>query len=196
MFAFIINSLALGFGLTMDAFTVSIANTLREPGMSRRKMMGTSGMYAFFQALMSMTGWFCVHTIVQVFSRFTLFIPWIALCLLCYIGGKMVWEGIKSRKGRKEEDKQEVQVLDLKTLILQAVATSIDALSVGFAIASYSAAKAFAASVIIAAVTFCICFLGCLFGAQAGKKLEGKADIAGGVVLVCIGLEIWLTGIL
>lgn len=89
------NSVLLGVGLAMDAFSVSLANGLNEPHMSRRRMLGIAGMFAAFQALMPMTGWVCVHTIVQYFRAFEKLIPWIALALLGFIGGKMLIEGIR-----------------------------------------------------------------------------------------------------
>ena len=85
--------------------------------------------------------------------------------------------------------------LSTHTLILQAVATSIDALSVGFAIAEYNALMAFAASLIIAVVTLAICLGGIKIGKKAADKLEGKASILGGLILIGIGLEIWISNI-
>lgn len=99
---FFVNSVLLGVGLTMDAFSVSLANGLNEPKMRKKKMCGVAGVYAFFQALMPMTGWICVHTIVQYFRMFEKFIPWIALILLLYIGGKMLWDGFRNDE---EEEK-------------------------------------------------------------------------------------------
>ena len=90
---FFFNSVLLGVGLAMDAFSVSLANGLNEPHMSRRRMLGIAGVFAAFQALMPMTGWVCVHTIVQYFRAFEKLIPWIALALLGFIGGKMLIEG-------------------------------------------------------------------------------------------------------
>ena len=92
---FFFNSVLLGVGLAMDAFSVSLANGLNEPHMSRRRMLGIAGVFAAFQALMPMTGWVCVHTIVQYFRAFEKLIPWIALALLGFIGGKMLIEGIR-----------------------------------------------------------------------------------------------------
>ena len=128
---FFVNSVLLGVGLTMDAFSVSLANGLNEPKMRKKKMCGVAGVYAFFQALMPMTGWICVHTIVQYFRAFEKFIPWIALILLLYIGGKMLWDGFRNDE---EEEKPGVGAW---ALFVQGVATSIDALSVGFTIAEY-----------------------------------------------------------
>ena len=149
--SFFINSILLGVGLAMDAFSVSLANGLNEPHMKKPKMCLIAGVFGFFQALMPMIGWVCVHTIVQyfrfqiimpligwfcvhtiaeAFEAFQKFIPWIALLLLSYIGGKMLIEGIRA-KG-EELEKTEV---GFGALIVQGIATSIDALSVGFTIA-------------------------------------------------------------
>ncbi len=167
----------------MDAFSVSIANCLANPRMNRVGMIGMASSYGFFQFLMPMVGWFCVHTIITVFEKFQPFIPWIAFILLLYIGGKMVLEGIR---GEAEEGKK----LTFGILMIQSVATSIDALSVGFTIAEYQAAMALVASLIIATVTFGICMGGALIGKKAGSHLSGKASILGGSILIAIGLEI------
>lgn len=187
---FFINSILLGVGLAMDAFSVSLANGLNEPKMKKPKMCGIAGVFAFFQALMPMLGWICVHTIVQAFSAFEVCIPWIALGLLGFIGGKMLVEGIKGGDG--EEEKGGV---GFAALMLQGVATSIDALSVGFTIADYGWLMALVCSLIIAAVTFVICMAGLALGRKFGTKLAGKATILGGVILIAIGIEIFVTGV-
>ena len=96
-FLFFLNSALLGVGLAMDAFSVSMANGLHDPGMSRKRMCIIAGTFGVFQAVMPMTGWVCVHTIVEMFSSFETFIPWIALALLGYIGGKMLIDGAECR---------------------------------------------------------------------------------------------------
>jgi putative Mn2+ efflux pump MntP len=188
---FIFNSMMLGVGLAMDAFCVSMTNGLHEPQMSKKRTMGIAGVYAGFQFLMPMIGWICVSTIASYFKAFSKLIPWIALGLLCYIGGKMLWEGL-----HHHEEKSEDVRLGMKELILQGIATSIDALSVGFTIASYGVWDALAASLIIGAVTFVICILGVKLGKKFGTMLEDKANIVGGLILIGIGLEIFLTGLL
>lgn len=188
-FLFVFNSILLGVGLAMDAFSVSLANGLNEPRMSTSRMGGIAGVFAFFQALMPMLGWLCIHTIVNTFQVFEKMIPWIALALLCYIGGSMLREGIKG--GQAEE---ELHRVGFAGLMVQGVATSIDALSVGFTIADYEFGMALSASLIIAAVTFVICFCGLEIGKRVGTRLAGKASILGGVILIFIGLEIFLTG--
>ena len=93
----------IAIGLAMDAFSVSLANGLNEPCMRNRRMCLIAGVFAFFQALMPMIGWICVHTIVQYFQAFEKFIPWIALFLLCWIGGKMLYDGIKNKDSDAEK---------------------------------------------------------------------------------------------
>ncbi len=189
-FMFFVNSIMLGVGLAMDAFSVSMANGLNETNMKKGKMCTVAGVFAFFQALMPMIGWICVHTIVQYFSAFEKFIPWIALVLLLFIGGKMLIDGVKSKDS--EEEKHGVGVA---ALLVQGVATSIDALSVGFTIAEYNWIMALVAALIIAAVTFVICMAGIAIGKKFGTKLSNKAQIFGGVILIIIGIEIFVTGI-
>ena len=185
---FISNSILLGVGLAMDAFSVSVANGLNEPGMRKRKVCLIAGTFAVFQALMPMLGWICVHTIVELFSAFDTFVPWIALILLAFIGGKMIWDGI-----RKRSDDAEVLGVGFGALMIQGIATSIDALSVGFTIADYDLLHAVSASLIIAAVTFIICVGGLIAGRKIGTKLSDKAQIFGGVILIGIGLEIFIS---
>ncbi len=187
---FFVNSIMLGVGLAMDAFSVSLANGLHEPEMKKNKMCGIAGVFAIFQALMPMLGWICVHTIVRYFNAFEKFIPWIALVLLLFIGGKMLIEGIKG-----DSDEMETSKVGLGALMVQGVATSIDALSVGFTIVDYDLLMAVVASVIIAAVTFVICMIGLLVGKKVGMRLSNKANILGGIILVIIGIEIFVTGV-
>ena len=188
-FVFFLNSALLGVGLAMDAFSVSLANGLHDPHMSRRRGAIIAGTFGVFQAVMPMTGWLCVHTIVELFSAFERFVPWIALALLGYIGGKMLMEGIKG------EEAEEAAELSAGALFMQGVATSIDALSVGFTISEYGWLMALVCSLIVATVTFFICEAGLSLGKKFGTKLSGKASILGGVILIGIGVEIFISGV-
>lgn len=187
---FFINSILLGIGLAMDAFSVSLANGLNEPGMKKSRMSLIAGTFGFFQALMPMLGWVCVHTIVKYFNSFEKLIPWIALALLLYLGIKMIAEGI-----RNPEETEEIKSLGFKLLMVQGVATSIDALSVGFTIADYDLVMALVCALIIAAVTYIICIAGLLIGKKVGTVLAGKANILGGIILIGIGIEIFVKGV-
>lgn len=185
-FSFFFTSIMLGTGLAMDAFSVSLANGLNEPTMKQRRMCGVAGVFALFQFTMPMIGWICVSSVARLFGVFEKFIPWIALILLGYIGGKMLYEGIKN----KEEEKAAVGI---KGLLVQGIATSIDALSVGFTIAEYNWIEALLACLVIGVVTLFICYAGLGIGKKAGTKLAGKAGILGGAILIFIGLEIFIT---
>ncbi len=187
-FMFFFNSILLGVGLAMDAFSVSLANGLHEPNMKAGKMGLIAGVFAIFQGLMPLIGWVCIHTVLQYFQAFEGLIPWIALILLSFIGGKMLMDALK---GCDEEDC--VRELTIGTLLVQGIATSIDALSVGFTIADYDLLAAILAAVMIAAVTFVICFAGIAVGKKVGTRLAGKAGIFGGILLVFIGIEIFVT---
>ena len=194
-FLFFFNSLLIGIGLAMDAFSVSLANGLNEPDMLRGKILGVSGIFGIFQGVMPLIGWFCVHSIASAFSVFEKFIPWIALGLLGYIGGKMLKEGIDEFKCKSEggEECPIPKKLGLSALLVQGVATSIDALSVGFTISDYNALQAVVCALLIAVVTFAICFAGVILGKKFGTALAGKSAIFGGAILIFIGLEIFIT---
>lgn len=211
---FLVNSVLLGVGLAMDAFSVSLANGLTDHGMKPAKMLAVSGVYALFQWFMPLAGWILVHTAVEHFAILTGVVPLIALILLSWIGGKMIVEGVqeiraekKEKKSDKSADKAESESADkaegdgrgsahpltIKLLLLQGVATSIDALSVGFTIADYGFWMALLAAVIIGLITWALCFGGLAVGKRFGVKLAGKATLVGGIILVGIGLEILIS---
>lgn len=197
-FSFFFNSILIGIGLAMDAFSVSLANGLNEPDMSNKRTVGISGIFAIFQGIMPLIGWFCIHSIATAFSAFEKVIPWIALILLGYIGGKMLYEGIKEFKCRLEGGKEcpIPERLGLTSLLVQGIATSIDALSVGFTISHYNLLQALVCALLIASVTFGICFAGLIIGRKFGTALAGKSAIFGGAILIFIGLEIFITSFL
>ena len=187
------NSILLGVGLAMDACAVSMANGLNDPNMKVRKVVLVALIFAFFQALMPMIGWICVRTVAQQFDKFTVAIPYIALALLGFIGGKMIYEGVTHKENSSEH--QSHKNLTAVVLLTQAVATSIDALSVGFTVSSYDVWQALTSVAIIALVTFAICVGGVYVGKKFGTKLGNKAEIFGGIILIGIGLEILITGV-
>lgn len=190
-FTFFFNSILLGIGLAMDAFSVSLANGLNESGMKKRRMCAVAGVFSLFQFAMPMIGWTCVCSVARWFQAFERWIPWIALVLLCFIGGKMLWEGIQNKDSDEEKP-----AVGLVALIVQGVATSIDALSVGFTISDYNLGEALLACLLIGAVTFLICLGGIAIGKKAGTSLANKAGILGGVILIFIGIEIFVTGLI
>lgn len=190
-FSFFFTNIMLGVGLAMDAFSVSLANGLNEPRMKKHKMCGIAGIFATFQFAMPVIGWICVSTIAQLFVAFEKCIPWIALILLGYIGGKMLYEGIQNKSSSEEAPS-----VGIRSLLVQGVATSIDALSVGFTISHYSYFEAMLAGLLIGVVTFLICFAGLEIGKRAGTKLANKAGILGGIILIFIGFEIFISSLL
>ena len=206
-FQFFLNSILFGIGLAMDAFSVSLANGLKSPKMKMQKMLLIAAVFAIFQAMMPLIGWFFVTKLVDVFSAFEKFIPYISLILLCYIGGKMLYEGIDCYKEEKNQAKNgEAEIaketecpciseVTIGALLLQGVATSIDALSVGFTIAHLTFPLALLEASIIAIVTFGICFGGICIGKKFGTVLSSKASIFGGAILVAIGFEIFISSL-
>ena len=187
-FQFFFTSILMGAGLAMDAFSVSLANGLNEPKMSGRKMSGVAGIFAAFQFFMPMIGWICVSTIAHLFGAFEKLIPWIAFILLGYIGGKMLYEGITCKCSECEKS-----AVGLGALAVQGIATSIDALSVGFTISNYNLWEALLSCALIGGVTFLICFAGLAIGKKAGTALAGKAGILGGSILIFIGIKIFVS---
>lgn len=186
---FYINSILLGAGLAADAFSVSLANGLNEPHMKKSKTLGIAGVFGIFQTVMPMIGWFLVTKLIEAFKTFEKFIPYIALILLLYIGGKMLIEGIKN------EESDQKAALSFTDLLIQGIATSIDALSVGFTIANYGFGEALIETIIIGVTTFIICVCGLQIGKKFGTKLANKAGILGGVILIAIGIEIFIKGV-
>lgn len=200
-FTFFVTSALLGVGLAMDAFSVSLANGLHEPSMRPRKMCLIAGVFAGFQALMPMIGWFCVHTISHRFAAFEKAVPWIALALLGAIGCSMLRNGLGGESGASGDDDAAVgsttaRKFGAAALLVQGVATSIDALSVGFTISQYSIWQAIVCAAIIAGITFFICIAGILLGRTLGTRLGGKAEILGGCILIGIGIEIFVSRVI
>ena len=194
-FPFFFNSILIGTGLAMDAFSVSLANGLHEPDLSNKKSIGIAGVFGVFQGIMPLIGWFCVHKIATAFSFFENLIPWIALVLLGYIGGKMLYEGIREYKCKAQGGTEcpVPQRLGFSAILVQGLATSIDALSVGFTISEYNGIQAAVCALLIMAVTFAICLAGVHIGKKFGTVLSGGSAIFGGSILIFIGLEIFIT---
>ena len=188
-FEFFVVSAMFGIGLAMDAFSVALANGMNEKRMKVGRMCTVAGIFAFFQALMPLLGWVAVHTVLEYFHGFSKFIPYIALALLAYIGGKMIYEGL-----HKNCDCEDCAV-GISGLIVQGIATSIDALSVGLDIGHYDFSGALVCALVIAALTFIICMFGVWAGKKFGNMLSSKATVFGGVILVCIGIYIFIKGV-
>ena len=191
--AFFLNSILFGVGLAMDAFSVSVAAGLASPHMEKSRMLRIAGTFAFFQIAMPLIGWVCVHTIAERFALFQKAIPWIALILLLFLGGRMIAEELAKKGAAEETDAEDLGGAEL---FAQGVATSIDALSVGFTIAELGWQAALCEALIIGLVTLIICLGGLRLGRAFGEKLAGKAGYLGGIILIAIGLEIFIKGVL
>ena len=182
----IVELLLTAIGLSMDAFAVSVCK-----GLGMRKMRYDQALviglyFGVFQALMPLLGWLLGTS----FSRYIqAFDHWIAFVLLLFIGGKMVWDTL--HEDGKEEKEFAKERLDLKELLLMAVATSIDALAMGitFAFLSVSIGKA---SGLIGCTTFVISALGVFIGNRFGAKYKDKASLTGGIILILIGCKVLL----
>lgn len=188
---FFLNSIGLGVGLAMDAFSVSLANGLNEPNMKKSKTAAIAGTFAVFQAIMPLLGWFLITTVVQYFTILEKFIPYVALILLSYIGIKMIVEGVDDKPEQVEN-----KSLNFGALIVQGVATSIDALSAGFSMVEYTLVLSLVSVAIISAITFVICVIGVILGKKFGTVFAGKASLVGGIILIVIGLEIFIKGVI
>jgi putative Mn2+ efflux pump MntP len=199
MLKLILSGLALGVGLAMDASAVSMANGLNDNKMRLKKIFLIAGMFGLFQGLMPLLGYILGHTLYEALDFIEKYhiIPIIALVILFIIGSHMIVEGINEIIERKkgEDSESNPTSLTLKLLIIQAIATSIDALSVGIVISDYSVANAIVTSIIIALVTFMICIPSVYIGKRVGLKLGPYAQILGGSILVIIGFIIFFTGI-
>jgi putative Mn2+ efflux pump MntP len=196
----LITSVLLGVGLAMDAFSVSIANGLADSGMKTGRMFSIAGTFAGFQFMMPMAGWLLVTEAARLFKWFSPLIPWIALILLLIIGGGLLKDGMEELRASKSGDTKETESADTVkltfwALMMQGVATSIDALSVGFTTAAYNSMQALVSSLIIGVVTLFICLAGLRIGRRLGELLAGRASILGGLILIGIGLEIWIKGV-
>ena len=187
---FFITALAFGVSLAMDAFSVSLANGLHEPKMKRARMCGIAGIFSFFQFAMPFIGWALVVGLRSFFEGFQAYIPYIALVLLGFIGGKMLYEGITNK-----DEEEEAPPVGIAGLLIQGVATSLDALSVGLGIDTYTLPEALLCCLIIGILTFFICMGGLILGKKVGTKLAGKAAILGGAILLFIGIWIFVKGV-
>ncbi len=182
----------MGVALAMDAFAVSMANGLSEPCMKCRKMLLIAGTFALFQGFMPFIGWLLVHNLAEAFDGFKVFIPWIALGLLSFIGAKMLIDGVDDMKKCDCEKESCPEKLGLSALLVQGIATSIDALSVGLDIYEYSLTEALITAMVIAVVTFVICFGGVIVGKKFGTALAGRSAVFGGIILIAIGIYIFV----
>ena len=182
----VLDSFLLGIGLAMDAFSVSVVNGMNEPTMKRKRIAAIAGVFGGFQFLMPLTGWFLVTTLLSVFEAFRSYIPWAAMIILVMIGGRMIFESMNLRKTAPEKEER---ITGLWSLVLQGIATSIDALSAGFAMSSLNLLQAAGEALVIGCVTFVICTAGLGLGKKAGKMVTRRATLLGGLILIFLGVR-------
>ena len=187
----ILTGLFLGIGLAMDAFAVSISDGLKEDKMKTGKCIFIAFIFAVFQLGMPLIGYFVGHVFVEYIEKF---IPYIALALLAFLGIKMIIEFIKNQN--KPEEEIVHQKIGLKIILVQAVATSIDALSTGLTFANYNVFEAIICVLLIGIVTFGICLAGVYIGKKSKTLFAKYADLIGGIILLLIGIEIFVTGLI
>lgn len=176
----------LAFGLSMDAFAVSISNGIAYGASSHKKIIITAFVFGFFQALMPTIGYFAGVAFSDIISAID---HWIALVLLGFIGGKMILDAIEEMKNPVQECGS--CELDNKTLLMQAIATSIDALAVGVSFAALDV-NIFSGGILIGLITFVCCLVGGFLGKKLGDLFASKATILGGIILIGLGIKIFL----
>lgn len=175
--------LLLGVGLAMDATAVSMTNGMCIPKAGKKEAFITSAIFGVFQGMMPLIGYCAGSLFAEYISRID---HWIALLLLGYIGGKMVFDSLT-----KEDDAIPLRFLSPRLLFIQAISTSIDALAVGVSFAALSV-PIFVASGTIALVTFLLSFIAVFIGKRFGNLLGQKAQLVGGLMLIGIGLKIFI----
>ena len=185
----ILTAIGFAFSLAMDAFSISLANGLNEPRMKLPRACGIAAIFGIFQGIMPMLGWILVTTVLQYFQMITPYIPYVAMIVLSFIGIKMIIEGVNHKCCDEEVSSR----LTFGMLIVQGIATSIDALSTGLAMPEYTLMQAALTALIVAVLTFVICLVGIKIGNVVGCRFAGKASILGGVILLIIGLEILIS---
>lgn len=195
--SFFITAVLFGVGLAMDAFSVSVARGLAEPEMPGRRACVIAGVFGVFQTGMPLIGYVLVRAASETFAVVQSIVPYAALILLALIGGGMIREGLQGAAPGAPGDEagiggEAAGKAGFRLLLVQGVATSIDALSVGLDTASLSVGAAVAEAVIIGIVTFAICMFGLFAGSKLGERIGSRAPILGGVILIGIGLKIFL----
>lgn len=177
----------IGVGLSMDAFAVAVCKGLGMKMVNWRHAFVIALMFGGFQGLMPLIGWALGSQLTSLIEPVD---HWIAFIVLVFIGGKMLWDAFRGDDGCETCGCAE-EKLDMRELLMMAVATSIDALAVGVTFA-FLGVNVMAAVVVIGVTTFALSFVGVVVGNRFGARFEKPATVAGGVVLVLIGLKILL----
>ncbi len=185
----IIEILGIGAALAMDAFAVSICKGLGMQKINYKRALIIALFFGGFQAAMPLIGWFLGSQFKQYIDSFS---HWIAFGLLLFIGGKMI---IDVLRGGDDCDDCADSNFDIKELCVMAIATSIDALATGITFSTELAMSIWLAIGIIGILTFIICVGGVIIGNKFGARFKDKATLAGGIVLILIGVKLLLSGL-
>lgn len=180
----LVRSLVLGLGLSMDASATSLANGLKYTYMTKQMMLGMAILFGVMQGVMPFIGYCIGHALIQWIGAY---ISWIALGVLSLLGLNMIISGFQ-----KEDNA--LKSISIKGLVIQGIATSLDALSVGFTMAEYSILDALICVGCISLVTMIMCYISVRIGCRFGKRLGNIAEIFGGLILIGVGIEIFLKG--
>ena len=167
----------------MDAFAVSLCKGLKMQRINHRHAMIISLFFGGFQALMPLVGWFLGSQFERYIAAYD---HWVAFALLAFVGIKMIIEAVKSES---EEQDCSNDHIDLRELVILAIATSIDALAVGISFA-FLEVKIVPAVLLIGVITFTLSYIGVALGNRFGSRYKSKAELAGGIILLLIGLKI------
>lgn len=173
----------IAVGVSADAFAVALGKGLHMRRFSYRYALIVAATFGVFQALMPLIGWLLGSRFADYIIDFD---HWIAFALLAIVGGKMLWEAFSSH----EDTEKDTDSINVRELLVLGLATSIDALAVGISFAFIPAVPITAAIVLIGVTTFVISFLGVVLGHRVGIRLGKPAEIAGGIILILIGLNI------
>jgi len=173
--------LIIAIGLSFDTFAVSVSSGLKDNKLRFFDAFKIAFSLAFFQAAMPVIGWLAGSSVKDIFADFD---HWVAFGLLFLVGLKMIIDSIKTEKKEKTKNP-----LHIPTLVLMSLATSIDALVVGFSFAILEI-RILLAAAMIGIITGIVAMLGMLFGKNAGKHLGRKAEVSGGLILIAIGIKI------
>ena len=189
-----INTMTVSVSMAVDCMTIGAADGVQHPEMKKRKIFFLSFIFGLFQGSMPIIGYFIGFSFRDALEKY---IPWIAFGLLSLLGIKSIvsWiiDRVKKKKGEEEEEKKE---LTIPTILLQGIATSIDALCIGFIYLSYPIPEAMLVFGIIGVVTFALSVLATFLGRLLGKFLENWAELISGICFILVGLKILLESIL
>jgi putative Mn2+ efflux pump MntP len=178
----------IALGVSADAFAVALGKGLHMRSFNYRGALLVALAFGAFQAIMPVIGYLLANSFAEYIRDWD---HWIAFALLAIIGGKMLWEAFSSHADKRDEDKeQDTDSVNIRELLVLAVATSIDALAVGVSFAFLDDVPIAGAAILIGLITFVITFIGVVLGHRVGNKLGKPAEIAGGVILILIGVSI------